>query len=51
MEIILPDQIKLYFDKAGAGSPPFVFTRSWLSATQSAQVTFPRWKYPSRSTV
>lgn len=25
MEIILPDQIKLYFDKAGLGNPTFIF--------------------------
>ena len=25
MEITLPDQIKLYFDKAGLGSPTFIF--------------------------
>jgi pimeloyl-ACP methyl ester carboxylesterase len=25
MEITLPDQIKLYFDKAGAGNPTFIF--------------------------
>jgi pimeloyl-ACP methyl ester carboxylesterase len=25
MEIILPDQVKLYFDKAGVGNPPFIF--------------------------
>jgi len=25
MEIILPDQIRLYYDKAGSGSPTFIF--------------------------
>jgi hypothetical protein len=25
MEITLPDQIKLYFDKAGLGNPTFIF--------------------------
>ena len=25
MEIILPDRIKLYFDKAGLGNPTFIF--------------------------
>jgi len=25
MEITLPDKIKLYFDRAGLGSPTFIF--------------------------
>src|SRR5262249_47590905 len=38
MEITLPDQIKLYFDKAGLGDPTFIFIHGGGADSSSVRI-------------